>query len=63
MAINLPMGDRIYYAFQQPAKATIEDLRVCCLSSRKSEYIRGLAKLNLVGLDLEKFKDCRDRKR
>lgn len=60
---KLPLGDRIYYAFPQPeriAKATIEDLRVCGLSSRKSEYIRGLAKLNLVGLDLEKFKDYRD---
>lgn len=60
---KLPLGDKIYYAFPEPerlAKATIEDLRGCGLSFRKSEYIRDLAKLNLVGLDLEKFKDYKD---
>jgi DNA-3-methyladenine glycosylase II len=60
---KLPLGDKIYYAFPEPerlANATIEDLRGCGLSFKKSEYIRDLAKLNLVGFDLEKFNDYKD---
>lgn len=57
---KLSLGDKIYYAFPESeklARATIEELRSCGLSTRKSEYIRDLAKLIQKGLDLEKFKD------
>lgn len=60
---KLTLGDKTYYAFPQPerlARATIEDLRRCGLSTRKSEYIRDLSKLVLKGLDLEKFKEYND---
>ena len=60
---KLPLGDKTYYAFPEPerlARATIEELRGCGLSTRKSEYIRDLAQLILDGLDLEKFKDYQD---
>ena len=60
---KLPLGNKTYYAFPEPerlAKATIEELRGCGLSTRKSEYIRDLAQLILDGLDLEKFKDYQD---
>lgn len=60
---KLSLGDKIYYAFPESeklARATIEELRSCGLSTRKSEYIRDLAKLIQKGLDLEKFKDYQD---
>ena len=59
----LPLGDKTYYAFPEPeklARATIEELRGCGLSTRKSEYIRDLSQLIQKGLDLEKFKDYQD---
>ena len=60
---ELPLGDKTYYAFPEPeklARATVEELRGCGLSTRKSEYIRDLAQLIQKGLDLEKFKDDQD---
>lgn len=60
---KLSLGDKIYYAFPESeklARATIEELRSCGLSTRKSEYIRDLVKLIQKGLDLEKFKDYQD---
>ena len=56
----LPLGEKTYYAFPEPEKlagTTVEELRGCGLSTRKSEYIRDLAQLVQKGLDLEKFKD------
>jgi DNA-3-methyladenine glycosylase II len=63
---ELPLGEKTYYAFPEPEKlagTTVEELRGCGLSTRKSEYIRDLAHLVQKGLDLEKFKDYRIRKR
>jgi DNA-3-methyladenine glycosylase II len=60
---ELPLGEKTYYAFPEPEKlgrATVEELRGCGLSTRKSEYIRNLAQLIRKGLDLEKFKDYQD---
>jgi DNA-3-methyladenine glycosylase II len=59
----LTLGDKTYYAFPEPeklARATIEELRGCGLSTRKAEYIRDLSQLIQKGLDLEKFKDYHD---
>lgn len=60
---ELTLGDKTYYAFPAPEKlagTTVEELRGCGLSTRKSEYIRDLAQLIQKGLDLEKFKDYQD---
>jgi len=60
---ELPLGEKNYYVFpdtEKLAMATIEELRGCGLSTRKSEYIRDLAQLIQKGLDLEKFKDYQD---
>lgn len=60
---ELTLGEKTYYAFPEPkklARATIEKLRGCGLSTRKSEYIRDLSQLILDGLDLERFKDYQD---
>lgn len=60
---KLTFGEKTYYAFPEPkklARATIEKLRGCGLSTRKSEYIRDLSQLVLKGLDLEKFREYND---
>lgn len=57
---KLTLGEKTYYAFPEPkklARATIEELRGCGLSTRKSEYIRDLSVMIQKGLDLEKFRD------
>lgn len=62
----LPLGDKTYYAFPEPYKlavATVEELRGCGLSTRKSEYIRDLALLILKGLDLDRFKGYKDQEK
>lgn len=59
----LPLGERTYFAFPLPerlAGATVEELRSCGLSTRKSEYIRDLARMIQKGLDLEKLKKHQD---
>lgn len=59
----LPLGEKTYFAFPQPEKlagATVEELRGCGLSTRKSEYIRDLAQMIQKGLDLEKLKEHQD---
>jgi DNA-3-methyladenine glycosylase II len=54
----------IYYSFPAPetlASATIGQLRMCGLSTRKAEYIRDIAALISNGnLNLEKFKSYED---
>lgn len=59
----LTLDEKTYFAFPQPEKlagATVEELRGCGLSTRKSEYIRDLAQMIQKGLDLEKLKEHRD---
>lgn len=59
----LPLGEKTYFAFPLPEKlagATIEELRGCGLSTRKSEYIRDLAQKIQKGLDLDKLKEHQD---
>lgn len=55
----LHLDGKIYYAFPGPqrlAYASVEELRGCGLSYKKSEYIRDMSRLVLNGLDLEKIK-------
>jgi DNA-3-methyladenine glycosylase II len=58
---NLKIGNRTYYAYPEPQKlalATIDQLKKCGLSLKKSEYIRDISKSITEGkLDLEKFKN------
>jgi DNA-3-methyladenine glycosylase II len=60
----LKIDNRIYYAFPTPerlASVTIEQLRQCGLSSKKAEYILGVAKSIAEGkLDLEGLKELQD---
>ena len=59
----LPLGEKTYFAFPLPEKlagATVEELRGCGLSTRKSEYIRDLAQMIQKGLDLDKLKEHQD---
>ena len=60
----LKVNNEIYYAFPRPQKlasTTIEQLRKCGLSSKKSEYILDISNLIAEGkLDLERFKDYED---
>jgi len=57
----LKVDDEVYYAYPTPknfASASLEKLRQCGLSFRKTEYIRDVSKLITDGkLDLEKLKD------
>jgi DNA-3-methyladenine glycosylase II len=57
---TLTINGKVYYASPTPqnlAAATVEQLRNCGLSSRKAEYIRGIAKSITEGrLNLEKYK-------
>jgi DNA-3-methyladenine glycosylase II len=61
---TLKIGDDIYYAFPTPeniADTTVEQLRACGLSTRKAEYIHGIAKSITEGeLNLEHFKTYGD---
>lgn len=57
---KLSLGSKIYYAYPKPERldmATEEELRGCGMSLRKAEYIIGLSKKILDGLNLEKYKD------
>ena len=60
----MKVNNEIYYAFPTPQKlasTTIEQLRKCGLSSKKSEYILDISNLIVEGkLDLERFKDYED---
>jgi DNA-3-methyladenine glycosylase II len=60
----LKIDDEAYYAFPTPQKlvsATVEQLRTCGLSKRKSEYIRDSSKLITEGkLELEELKNLKD---
>ncbi len=57
----LEINDKTYYAYPRPerlAETTIEQLMAYGLSTRKAEYIQGLAKRIVEGLDLERLKEC-----
>ena len=59
----LRINGKDYYAFPRPdtlAGATLEQLRNCGLSMRKTEYVRDFARLVLNGLDLESLRDYDD---
>lgn len=60
----LRIDERDYYIFPTPqrlASATIEELRHCGLSEKKSEYIRGISKSIAEGkLDLEGLRELED---
>jgi len=60
----LTVNGKVYYAFPTPerlASVTIEQLRQCGLSSKKAEYIVGVAKSIAEGkLDLEGLKELED---
>lgn len=60
----LNVDGKTYYAFPTPerlATATVDDLRKCRLSTKKSEYIIGLSKQVAEGhLDLDSFKGIED---
>ncbi len=52
-----------HYAFPSAetlSKAKIEDLKACGLSTRKAEYVIGISKAVVEGLDLEALKDKPD---
>jgi len=57
----LRIDDKVYYAFPTPQKlasVSIEQLRRCGLSLKKSEYIKGVSKSIIEGkLNLEEFKN------
>lgn len=61
---KLNLDGETYYAYPTPenlATATLEILRNCGLTVRKSEYIRDIARLVVAKeLDLEVLKDCAD---
>lgn len=54
----------IYYAFPTPAQlnnASLDELRECGLTLRKTEYIKSISKdIEIGNLDLEKFKKYKD---
>ena len=58
------LNGKVYYAFPTPnaiAAAPVEQLRACGLSTRKAEYIHGIATSLVEGeLDLEHFKAYED---
>ncbi len=60
----LRLDSRVYFAYPTPkqlAEASIEELRKCGLSAKKSEYIRDISKMVADGkLDLEAFKQYND---
>jgi len=61
---QLTINDKIYYAYPTPqniAAATVEQLRNCGLSMRKSEYIHDISSSIVDGnLDLDKYKNYED---
>jgi DNA-3-methyladenine glycosylase II len=61
---RLDLDSRVYYAYPTPqtlARAEIEVMRKCGLSTRKAEYIRNVSKTIVEGkLDLEIFKEYTD---
>jgi DNA-3-methyladenine glycosylase II len=61
---SIRYDDEVIFAFPLPgqlAEASINDLKKCQLSQRKSEYIRDISKLIVSGeLDLEKFNSYKD---
>jgi DNA-3-methyladenine glycosylase II len=61
---QLSIDGEVYYAYPTPkclAVVSVEGLRMCGLSQRKAEYIRGISGLIAEGkLDLEKFKNYDD---
>jgi DNA-3-methyladenine glycosylase II len=64
---TLKLDNRRYFAYPTPdrlASAKIKELRNCGLSTRKAEYIIGIAKLIRDGkLDLESYRNCTDTKK
>ena len=61
----LILRGRTYFAYPMPenlAVASIEQLRACGLSGRKAEYVQGVAKLVVEGLDLESFRSWSEEK-
>ncbi|MGC9443770.1 MAG: DNA-3-methyladenine glycosylase family protein [Candidatus Methanospirareceae archaeon] len=60
----LNLSEAVYYAYPTPeniAAGTVEQLRACGLSTRKAEYIHGIATAIVKGeLDLERFKTWKD---
>jgi DNA-3-methyladenine glycosylase II len=58
---KLKIGKYTYYSFPQPKdflEAQLKDLRICGLSTRKAEYIKGVAELIVDNkLNLEKYKN------
>ncbi|MGA9099855.1 MAG: DNA-3-methyladenine glycosylase [Methanotrichaceae archaeon] len=59
----LRINGKDYYAFPRPdtlAGATLEQLRNCGLSMRKTEYVRDFARLVVNGLDPESLRDYDD---
>ena len=61
---TLKLNEKVYYAYPTPqniAAGTVEQLRNCGLSTRKAEYIHGIANAITEGeLDLEHFKTYDD---
>jgi DNA-3-methyladenine glycosylase II len=64
---SLKLDDTQYFSYPTPnrlASAKIKQLRNCGLSTRKAEYLIGIAKLIRDGkLDLESYRNCTDTKK
>jgi DNA-3-methyladenine glycosylase II len=64
---SLELDGRRYFTYPTPnrlASANIKQLRNCGLSTRKAEYLIGIAKLIRGGkLDLESYRNCTDTKK